>query len=923
MKPYLDILNKILEKSHDGMDIIVGELPQAEVCIHNVKAQFKIRDERTASAGVYPPNQRRNYWVVRDFGGPEGERYFTPITLVMWRRGLEFWPALQTLAVEYGVDCRLSSTTNKPLLTRRPAVAGEQEGQETLTLLEGYSAEGLAAWGHGTKADVLEKLGWAEVQQVVKTKDGMTIVKEHTEGYPIFRQRCYYVDSQGNRMWFDKVYEPHNYQKQYRFHSIGMKPQGYIFGLDAVIEEYQRNGSQKLDSVFLVSGGSDAVACWSRGQPAIWMGSERDRFDAVAYKKVMTYCKVLYNVPDTDSTGIDEGRKKALAFPEIKTVWLNDEDMYHLPDNRGNRRKDLKDYLDLHREPNAISQLRNRAVKACFWDYKTSSNGDTTLVLSPRRLNYYLWLQGFCTLKDDSNDKPRYLHFDGIKVQHVVAKSIRSFLLEHAAQQGWPEALQDKLMRTNDLPTDKRSSLPQLPEVNTIKATSDSQPLFFKNCWVVVTKDKVERHSYSELSEQCVWADRIIPHDFKPQPQMFSITKNDNDTYQVDISADAKSRLLKYYIGTSRLHWRKELEGGNDLSAEEQADQALCLVSRIANAGYLMHQYKSLSAAYATVCIDYKLGRDKSEKNGGSGKTLYGTTLGHMVNSIYREGKRRQDVESKYFFGGTTEANGLFFIDECHDALDLGQFFGRVTGSFLVEQKNEPIYTIPFEQSPKLLFATNGVIRQHDPATERRLWYQVFSDYYHVQTSENDYSETRTVRDDVGCNLMDGEYSENDWQQDIAFLIQCLQYHLSLPQDEWKVNPPMAQVRRREQQASISKPLTEWANEFFSTESGNLNTTLVYNDVYSDFVSDTKSQMSKRTFTESLKTYCRFSGLTYNPASITGKQEDGAKWQTYHNGNDKLVVCIYIQSSESQQADAAVESSDAAIDKAIEQGLPF
>ena len=229
---------------------------------------------------------------------------------------------------------------------------------------------------------------------------------------------------------------------------------------------------------------------------------------------------------------------------------------------------------------------------------------------------------------------------------------------------------------------------------------------------------------------------------------------------------------------------------------------------------------------------------------------------------------------------------------------------------------HEPIYTIPFEQSPKLLFGTNGVIRQHDPATERRLWYQVFSDYYHVQTPENDYRETRTVRDDVGCNLMDGEYSEADWQRDIAFLIQCLQFHLSLPQDGWKVNPPLSQVRRREQQASISKPLTEWANEFFSTDSGHLNCTLVYAEVYSDFVSDTKSSMSKRTFTDSLKTYCRFAGLTYNPASITGKQADGEKFLDRINGNDKPVVCLYVQASEPQQTVATAE-------QAIDQELPF
>ena len=599
----------------------------------------------------------------------------------------------------------------------------------------------------------------------------------------------------------------------------------------------------------------------------------------------------------------------------MKTIWLNDDDMYHLPDKRGNRRKDLKDYMELHRDADAINHLKDRAIMARFWDFKTTSQGDKKLELSPRRLNYYLWLQGFCTLKDDSSDKPRYLHFDGIKVQHIVAKSIRSHILQHAARQGWPEALQDKLMRSNDLPNDKRSSLTELSEVDIMKATSDSQPLFFKNCWLLVTKDKVERHSYSELSDQYVWADRIIPHDYKQLPQMFTIALLDDDTYHVDVNGNVNSRLFKYYIGTSRLYWRKELEEGQSLSDEEKAEEARCLVSRIANAGYLMHQYKSLSAAYATVCVDYKVGRDKSEKNGGSGRTVYGTTIGNLVNSVYREGKRRQDVDSKYFFGGTTEATGLFFIDECHDSLDLGQFFGRVTGSFLVEQKNEPIYTIPFELSPKLLFATNSIIQQHDPATERRLWYQVFSDYYHTQTPENDYRETRTVRDDVGCNLMDGEYSETDWQQDIAFLIQCLQYHLSLPQEKWKIDPPMAQVRRREQQASISKPLNEWANEFFSTDSEHLNCTLVYSDVFNDFVGDTKSKMSKRTFTESLKTYCRFAGLTYNPASITGKQEDGEKYLNRVNGNANPVVCLYIQSANHQQVDE--------VDRAIEQGLPF
>ena len=147
-------------------------------------------------------------------------------------------------------------------------------------------------------------------------------------------------------------------------------------------------------------------------------------------------------------------------------------------------------------------------------------------------------------------------------------------------------------------------------------------------------------------------------------------------------------------------------------------------------------------------------------------------------------------------------------------------------------------------------------------------------------------------------------------------MTSSLQYHLSLPQDGWKVNPPLTQVRRREQQASISKPLTEWANEFFSTDSGHLDRTLAYAEVYSDFVSDTKSSMSKRTFTEALKAYCRFAGLTYNPASITGKEKDGEKYIDRINGDAKQVVCVYVQSPDHQLSNAAAV-------QAVDQDLPF
>ena len=63
---------------------------------------------------------------------------------------------------------------------------------------------------------------------------------------------------------------------------------------------------------------------------------------------------------------------------------------------------------------------------------------------------------------------------------------------------------------------------------------------------------------------------------------------------------------------------------------------------------------------------------------------------------------------------------------------------------------------------------------RHDPSTEGRIWPLPFSDYYHVRTPQNDYRESRSIRDDFGKNLMGTEYDEQDWQRDFAFMTQCV-----------------------------------------------------------------------------------------------------------------------------------------------------
>ena len=223
-------------------------------------------------------------------------------------------------------------------------------------------------------------------------------------------------------------------------------------------------------------------------------------------------------------------------------------------------------------------------------------------------------------------------------------------------------------------------------------------------------------------------------------------------------------------------------------------------------------------------------------------------------------------------------------------------FFGKITGDLRYEEKGNHPVLIPFAQSPKFAFATNYVLRRHDPSTEGRLWPQVFSDYYHVQTKTNDYRETRTIRDDFGCNLYGTEYSEADWQADIAFMLQCLQFYLSLPVEERRILPPMNSVEKREQRAAVGKDFEQWANEYFAPDSGNLDHEIKANDALNSFNAETRYNWSLTKLTRHLKAYCEYAEhlSCLNPKSQTGKGADGEP--LVHRENGQQVRFYYVQS---------------------------
>ncbi len=921
MAKSIDLLERVYGATNAGLDIITDLLPAVDDAVINHKKAFRLRpDERTPSAHLYPPDQKRPYWHVKDFGMGEGGGLFSPIDLYLWDRGYgqdRFRLGLEELAERYGVQELLTGSINKPDIEQRAARPDEIGAMPRITLFEGLGGIDLSCWGANVKAEHLETYGWKGVSEVAITHGDKVIVRKSTPTYPIFAQQCDYVDEQGQPQVFYKVYEPRNPDKAHRFLISGKKPQNYIYGLQAVRQRFQEQGEEKLSVLLLVSGGSDAVTALSYGYLAVWLDSETKGLSDYDYNLLMKYTRWLVNIPDIDATGIKAGQRIALTHLGIHTAWLSQNDMGGLHDNRGRQCKDLRDYSCLNPSKKAMDTLVNRAIKAKFWSVQENKQGQKEYTLSLTSLNYFLELNGFYTLKDETRHEPVYIRIDGIIVQHITAKTIVNFLKSWMEQQGLPKALQDKVLRSRDLPTNNASTLRERDDLDFSRATATTQRFYFRNCWVEVTAEKVAVHRYSESEGHYVWHDSIIQHDYRPMPDMFTVTNDEDGHYVVNLTENMTlSNFLLFNVNTCRTYWRKTDEGGLDLTPEEFFDQHLCLASRLANLGYLLTSHKSESEAWATICLDSTMAESVDECNGRSGKSFYVNAIAKMAKTFTIDAGSTPTKDNRFIFDGVTPDTDLVFVDECPRKFDYNFFYGKITNDLRVEEKNRHSYVIPFSLSPKFVLASNFTLPRHDPSTEGRIWPQPFSDYYHVKTPQNDYRESRSIRDDFGQNLMGTEYSENDWQLDLAFMLQCVRFYLSLTPGCRRILPPMGRIERREQMAAVGKDFKQWADDYFAEDSGHLDCDLKAELVLADFNQETKFGWSPKKMTQHLTDYCQFSEHIYclNPAAITNKQADGERW-IKRDENNQQKAYYYVQST---KAAAEVAKTEPA-----EPSLPF
>lgn len=875
-------IEDLFAKTNGGLDIILSYYPQAGECLDSRKP-FRMRNERTPSAYI---KRFGEIWKVTDFG--DDAHAMNAVDICMKEEGRNFREAICILADRFGVSETLSASVNRAVITTRPATADEKEGDFSYEKREKFTEKELEIWGPKVKQEHLDALSYVPLISYTKTSKDRetgalkTTTVASTETYPIFLRQC------GE---FVKIYQPLNPDKAFRFFYNGTKPKDFLNGLKELQTAYtQFNESQritfegdplnegrpykvaKLQSACICSGERDAVNCLANGCYPLWLNSETAQFTENMYKDVTKCVESLYNIPDKDDTGIRRGRELAFKYIDIRTAFLPDW-LSDYRDNRGRPRKDLRDYVELRSSRHDFEALLKTAMPVRFWETIMTENG-SRLEVNTAYFIHFLSMSGFGRLEDTLSREEYLVKVDGTMVRKVTAKDIRQYVIAWLRERHEDVKVLNLILNSNRT---KGTTMEDLPLLNLSFSTceSDRQYVYFKNLCVEVTADKFSEHKANDM-DRYVWEDNISQVHYRRTAPAFDFRRESEDMWII-CPTNIKSHYFRYLINASRIYWREELEQratenaeenaryneankfnicGPRLSFEEQQEQMQNLAAKLFAIGYLLHRHKDQAKAWALWIMEDKISND-GESSGGSGKSFMIKFLENIKKILFLGGKNKKLTENQFIFQNVTESTDIIWVDDADQHFDFTFFYDKITGSLETNKKHVDSNVMDFTKSPKFAFTSNFPPPNKDSATLRRLLFVVFSDYYHQKTDDNDYRESRRIYDDFNLELGGEHYTNEMWNDDVNFMLDCIQFYLKVSKEVVKITPPMDRIKDRISIQIMGNQFRQWAEVYFHKNSENVNTYISKNDTFNAFLRESNVKgWTTNKFSKAIREFC-------------------------------------------------------------------
>lgn len=296
----------------------------------------------------------------------------------------------------------------------------------------------------------------------------------------------------------------------------------------------------------------------------------------------------------------------------------------------------------------------------------------------------------------------------------------------------------------------KLASLPyKKPEF--VKDSKEEAFFFFRNCYVKITPESIEARPISELNGS-LWKTDIIDRDF-------SIAKLTipTDEHEFMITDKMECEMMRYVALVS--HNPKNKDSGPEVTR-------LRFESICNSIGYMLHGWKS-KIGKAIVAVDHKIPEDKSEQNGGTGKSIIGESFKYLKSTCIIDGREFKD-DYPFRFERIRVDTKITVMQDCKYSMDFGSFFVPITNDFTYNRRHTGYVTIPYEDSAKWWFDTNFVFKGEGSSFRRRMHVIEFDDYF---------DENYTPFDEFQ-HMLFTDWDAHQWNLFYNFYFMCVQNYL-------------------------------------------------------------------------------------------------------------------------------------------------
>ncbi len=499
--------------------------------------------------------------------------------------------------------------------------------------------------------------------------------------------------------------------------------------------------------------------------------------------------------------------------------------------------------------------LKYQYEKGDFWkvttyyDRKTGKEKEEIALVHLDFLDF-LFRNGFGLYRTSNNEQDyEFVRIVDNVVYPVQILSIKKFTQDYAEREIKYKRVQSMLVKGSKtyFSKDLLEALPFLKLIF-LRDTEDRAHIYFKNCFVQITPDKIVSKPYSEL-EGHIWNSQKLEREFN----LPEVTSEDDITCQFSLFLALAS------VG--------EKVNNKDTEEKVKTEYGAKMLSLMSTVGYLLHGYKNPAIAKAVVAVDAKIS-SASEAHGGSGKSIFSKAIGMMVR-VHRIDAQNFKFDGSFPYDGLAQSHRIIDFNDAGERFDFTKAFSIITEDMLVARKYLGAMLLAYEDSPKVYVSTNYTLKGDGGSHARRQHIIEFGDFFNPNNTVKDYFKT---------TFFSKDWDRNEFELFHKFMLLCIQTYLN----EGLVPYPVCNYAERKLLASMPLEFIDYFDEVIlqrcTYNPGERNNDNPLETLYNEYKEANKnSDIKQASFTKWISKISDHRKLILNPHTSGERDRRGNK----------------------------------------------